>query len=203
MLFKQLILGSLSVIAVVASLSSCGYDDRVGSSTASATVSLESLDSFYAACARGDTDQVQSQLRAQPTLANAATPETKDSPLMRAAEFSRAEIVAILLSHGANPNAVDANGRTALITASYVGDVTTVSRLLAANADPNAADLPYGFTPLLNATLKKHTEVVRLLLAGGADVELRAKDGRSALEIAEQHGSTEIAALIRAAKDAK
>lgn len=199
MLFKKIVVIAPSVVAAVTLLLSCGSDPKISASTTSATESLQSLDDFYAACARGEADKVLSQLSAQPALANAATSETKDSPLMRAAEFSQSEIVAILLSHGANPNSADVNGRTALITASYVGDATTVSKLLAANANPNAADLPYGFTPLLNATLKKHTEVVKLLLASGADVNIRAKDGRSPLDIAEQHGSTDIAALIRAA----
>lgn len=189
----------MSVLAFAATLSllvGCESNDGSNASAVLAPKSLQQLDDFYAACAKGEAEEVQSRLQSEPALANAATPETKDSPLMRAAEFSQSRIVEILLAHGANPNEADVNGRTALITASYVGDATTVAKLLAASANPNAADSPYGFTPLLNATFKGHVEVVKLLLAAGADANIRAKDGRSPLDIAKQHGSAELTVIL-------
>jgi len=197
-LCMRIAMSFVTTAAAALVLISCSVERPTSSSAASVPETPQLMDELYRACSRGEADKVLSQLRLRPTLANAATSETRDTPLMRAAEFSRSTIVEILLSHGANPNAADINGRTALITASYVGDSATVSKLLAAGSNPNSADTPYGFTPLLNATLKGHTEVVRLLLVAGADPSIRAKDGRSALDIAEQHGAVDIATLIRA-----
>lgn len=189
----------MSVLAVAVTMSmlmGCDRDDGSNASAVLAPESLQQLDDFYVACAKGEAAEVESRLQSEPALANAATSKTRDSPLMRAAEFSQSRVVEILLAHGADPNAADVNGRTALITASYVGDALTVAKLLAANADPNAADSPYGFTPLLNATFKGHVEVVKLLLAAGANPSIRAKDGRSPLDIAKQHGSADLAAML-------
>ena len=61
-------------------------------------------------------------------------------------------------------------------------DVTAVSAALASGADPNAVG-EKGKCPLVAAVLKGSPEVVRALLAGGADVNALSH-GRSALSVA-------------------
>jgi len=67
--------------------------------------------------------------------------------------------------------------------------------LLAAKADPNAADTG-GDTPLLEATRSGDAELVSLLIAAGAKVNVRSATGNTALLHAAQFGLQEIAAIL-------
>ena len=71
-------------------------------------------------------------------------------------------------------------GTTPLMTAALYGDAALVQRLLAAGADPNAANSA-GATALMWAP--PNAETMRLLLVAGADVNARSEDRRSALSI--------------------
>jgi ankyrin repeat protein len=70
--------------------------------------------------------------------------------------------------------------------------------------DPRRLDQPLDqwdiarSTPLHNAALMGHLEIVRLLLDRGAQPNIIAGDGRTALDIAEARGAAEMAALLRA-----
>ena len=70
-----------------------------------------------------------------------------------------------------------------------------VGVLLEAGADPNV--VTRGSTPLGDAATSGQLEIVRLLLAAGADTEGPAKHGLPALEAARVTGQPEAAALIR------
>ncbi len=73
--------------------------------------------------------------------------------------------------------------------------------LLAAKADPNAADLT-GDTPLLKATLSGDEELVTMLIGAGARVDARNEDGSAPLLLASQYGLRDIVAtLLRAHAD--
>jgi ankyrin repeat protein len=50
------------------------------------------------------------------------------------------------------------------------------------------------------ACLKGHSEVVRVLLANGADVNARTDGGETALSIARDHGREDIVALLLAVR---
>lgn len=71
-------------------------------------------------------------------------------------------VVTYLLRHGANVNAADAKGITALIAASGKGDMGIVRALLAAGADPNLRT-DTGWSALGWAQGARHTEVAALL----------------------------------------
>lgn len=78
-----------------------------------------------------------------------------------------AEIVKLLLAHGAKPNAQSTNDLTPLGRASKNGDAETVRLLLAAGADVNTVD-SFGYTALMSARRGSHAEIVILLKAAGA-----------------------------------
>ena len=63
--------------------------------------------------------------------------------------------------------------------------------LLKAGADPNSADRA-GRTPLMFAGAQGRLELVQILLAGGADVEAKAANGKSP-----SNDESRVSALIR------
>ncbi|MGI9548901.1 MAG: ankyrin repeat domain-containing protein, partial [Bdellovibrionales bacterium] len=62
----------------------------------------------------------------------------KDTPLMLAIKKNRPEVAKLLLNYGAYVNVKDMDGRTALMHASFYGNI--VRLLLAYGADVNASD---------------------------------------------------------------
>ncbi|MFA5999287.1 MAG: ankyrin repeat domain-containing protein [Candidatus Babeliales bacterium] len=103
-----------------------------------------------------------------------------------AAEKGNVEIVRALLTARANLNAADASGFTPLHMAAQNGHVETVRELVAAHADLNI-QTNKGSTSLHTAVRensfetavrRNSFEIVRILLAAGANSEIRACDGR-------------------------
>lgn len=92
--------------------------------------------------------------------------ETGATALMYAAAFASPECVRLLLEAGANVNGTNANGSTALMWAT--GDAAKVRLLLDRHADVNARTRA-GATALLSATNRGDIEVMRMLIAAGAD----------------------------------
>ena len=79
-------------------------------------------------------------------------------------------LVQLLLDSGANVNAADLNGRTALLNAADDGDVETVQLLLSRGARVSAT--AHGKTALYRAAKGGHARIVQLLLDAGADAEV-------------------------------
>ena len=71
----------------------------------------------------------------------------REFPLHRAATVSNPQLVKLLLDRGANPNAVDDGGLTALHRAAGAGDVPVAQALLQQKAHPNRLDKG-GRTPI-------------------------------------------------------
>ena len=116
--------------------------------------------------------------------------------LSRAARRGRAEMISLLLSRGANVDATDAEGATAMYEmlnywATY-GSLPALRLLLSNGADVNLAlDSTFGGgTPLYLAAGGGNVDCVRMLLRAGADTEPRACDGRTAEEFARYREST-------------
>ena len=101
------------------------------------------------------------------------TSETLTLILVDAAKEGRAIIISILVTAGANINAV-ADDRTALQAGAGGGHLEVVERLLAARAQVNAAAGRSGRTALQAAAEGGHLEVVERLLAATADVNAPA-----------------------------
>lgn len=108
--------------------------------------------------------------------------------------------VQILLSLGADVNAVNKNGTTPLMFACRQGKIEVVKILLDAGAKVNWAT-PQGQTALLDGVLdgvqENRTDIVKLLLAHGANVEAKNKLGDSAMQIAK--GNPELIDLLKQA----
>jgi ankyrin repeat protein len=126
----------------------------------------------------------------------------QDSAFLYAGAEGFNEVLQLTLAAGADVASTNRYGGTALIPASEHGHVETVQVLIAAGVPVNHVN-NLGWTAMQEAILlnnggPRQQEVVRLLLAAGADPNIRDPEGRTALQNAERLGFAEIAALIRA-----
>jgi len=90
----------------------------------------------------------------------------------------------------------DWNGGTALISATALGHEGCVHLLLAAEAIEVNAKENGDWTALHYAAAHGNLAIAKRLLEGGADPTLRAKDGRTAIDIARMNGNSEVVALL-------
>ena len=86
-------------------------------------------------------------------------------------------------------------------TAVERGDVAALSALLERGEDVDSRDR-YGQTALMLAAINDRVEVVRLLIAAGANTDLQGSGapgfaGKTALDLAKDLGREEIADLLR------
>jgi ankyrin repeat protein len=99
--------------------------------------------------------------------------------LIQAAQGDNVAVVQQLLTRGADIEARDKNGYTALIMASFHGRNEVVMLLLDKGANTEARTTEFGWTALILAAWQGKTEVVRLLLAKGANVDAMDNSGHS------------------------
>src|SRR5262245_16733951 len=130
------------------------------------------------------------------------------TPIAEAAKLADARIVKMLLDAGAEPEGANPDGETALMLAIKTGEVAIVDTLIKAGANVNTIEKFHHQTPLIWAAAapKNAGEMVKLLLAKGADVKLRARDTGGPRQItAEPRGQYRpvggLTALLYAARD--
>ena len=121
------------------------------------------------------------------------------TPLALACENASAPMVAKLLAAGADPHAAQANGVTPLMMAARTGEVEIVRTLLARDVSVTAAIPTTGQTALMWATAERHWDIMRELIAAGADVEARSKIGFTPLLFVTRNGDREAAEILIAA----
>jgi len=116
-----------------------------------------------------------------------------------------AEILEVMLDAGADPNQAGADGEPPLMklysfSESSERNVALARLLVAHGAKVNMQD-KQGNTPLVVAVFRGDHELMKLLLANGADVNARRPlDGATVLHLAVQSGNREIVELLLANK---
>ena len=117
--------------------------------------------------------------------------------LMTAALHSHARITATLLAAGAKVDLADEHGTTALMEAARAGAPAVVETLAAHKPAPDLIDQT-GRTALMIASGSVHAgeNTVQRLLALGTSREVRAADGRRAVDFAAAGGRWNIVALL-------
>ncbi len=120
------------------------------------------------------------------------------SPLYWATYFCMADAAQLLLKRGARVGVPGPDGRTLLLAATACSDeMHPVVNLLIEKGDKvNFQDNYYGYTPLINASYNNSPEIVKRLLKSGADVNIRSKEGKTALDYAKYYNNTGIIAIL-------
>ncbi|XP_036896021.1 ankyrin repeat domain-containing protein 27 isoform X3 [Sturnira hondurensis] len=116
------------------------------------------------------------------------TSQDGSSPLHVAALHGWAELIPLLLKHGASVGARNTNQATPLHLACQQGHFQVVKYLLDYNLKPDEQDVS-GNTPLLYACSSGHHEVAALLLQHGASINISNNKGNTALHeaVIEKH----------------
>ena len=123
----------------------------------------------------------------------AGTPRPAAAVLHRAAQAGDIAGLQAALSAGAEVDARDGRGWTALMHAVSQGYVLLVEPLLEAGASPDVR-APDGATALFMAAVLGHTEVIELLSNRGADVSVKGPKGKTAVDVARtRYGDVDVA----------
>lgn len=132
-----------------------------------------------------DIVHFQTTERQQLALVSAASDEQPgyaqalDVQLMQAAGAGNVARITELLAKGAQLNAIDERGNSALLKAAREGEVESARILLKAGADVQGRG--GAMSPLTAAALRGHTILARLLIRSGADVNAVGENELSAL----------------------
>jgi ankyrin repeat protein len=171
-----------------------------GTRPALSTDAQAQLDQELIAAAKANNVPLVRELIARGGNVNAKD-ALQDSAFLYAGAEGLNEVLRLTLAAGADVASTNRYGGTALIPASEHGHVETVQILIDAGVPVNHVN-NLGWTAMQEAILlnnggPRQQEVVRLLLAAGADPDIRDPEGRTALQNAERLGFAEIAAMLR------
>ncbi len=111
------------------------------------------------------------------TLSNGTT------PLMHAARVGDVDAIGALLTRGADPRRINADGNGALWFSCFANSEACASALIKAGAPLNTQNIN-GATALIYCASAGKTPLVRLLLDAGANAALITLDDFTALELA-------------------
>lgn len=106
------------------------------------------------------------------------TTENNCCVLGEAARWANAEIVQLLIEHGADVNNVDTMGMTPLLYAATHDNVEAAQMLIENGANLEARERYKGFTPLLYACHLLKPKIIPLLVEKGADLNAKTRKAR-------------------------
>lgn len=157
---------------------------------------------------KGNYGEVASQL-----VKNGSNPNTKfvdaegetHNLLMDALMVENIDFALLLVENGADLYYKDAKGVTTLLQAAHRGMANVTAAIISKHdktKQPNFIDESSedDITPLIAACSEGHKEVADLLIAAGADVNAKDKDGTNALMAAASRGHTEVVEVLLNAK---
>jgi uncharacterized protein len=126
---------------------------------------------------------------------NAKDDEHEETPLMLAVKFAGVDMVQLLVEAGADVDARDSWGRTALFYAPVSSEAFRV--LLRAGADIRVRDEEGNSILMRKVSESASLSDVEELLRLGVDPDLQNGDGETALDLAESLGLIEVVKRLR------
>ncbi len=149
----------------------------------------------------GNVTRVEKMLSAHPELLNARDDHHRAGAVQWAVVANQPAILELLIERGADLDAGDRHGMTALHSAAIFNRADMVQRLLARGADPYAMGLGYGairLTPLHKAAEAGSLEAVEALLDDGVNVNVLTEGANrvSPLHIAAARGHQGVIRLL-------
>ena len=148
---------------------------------------------FIAAVALGRNALVQAMLNDHPTLIRRRSPDGW-TPLHIAARYAAPEMMALLISAGADVNSVGKRCLTPLFFATEE-PYSNAELLLAKGANIDARG-KHGFTVLHYAAKRGHARLVSFLLAHGARSHMQTDARQTPWELAVREGHRSVAAVL-------
>jgi ankyrin repeat protein len=174
-------------------------------------------DEFLEAIQKGNLSRITQLLEANPALANskakngvsaillalynghgnlgeAIASKKTELDVFEAATLGKLDVVKSLIERNISlPSAYSPDGFALVALAAYLGQKETTEYLIRKGADVNAvARNPTGFTALTGAVANNHTEIAKLLVKRGAQVNYRYEGGFSPLMGASENGNLEL-----------
>jgi hypothetical protein len=122
--------------------------------------------------------------------------EDKDKKLIDASIDGRQDAVKLLIKCGANINAKNNYGSTALMYASETGHIEVVKLLIEAGANVNVKNKSES-TALIYAAGNNRINIIEILLKAGADINAKNKYGTTALVGAYENNNKDIVDLLK------
>ena len=116
--------------------------------------------------------------------------------VIEAARRGDTEAVRALLKQGADVNAAEGDGTTALHWAARAGHAELVQMLVYAGANVKATTRLGAYTPLMMAAQAGQSAAVAALIAGGSDMKAASATGTTPLMFAAQSGDTKTATML-------
>ncbi|XP_063600577.1 ankyrin repeat domain-containing protein 17-like [Penaeus indicus] len=121
-----------------------------------------------------------------------------DTALLLAIRGNHLEVTKILLDSGAFINAQNKDGWNAVIQAAYINNIDLLRLAIQAGGSLNTKTAKYGDTALMWATSLGHLEIMRELLAAGAEVDLENNDRYTSLSMSITQNQPEAAKILLA-----
>ncbi|MFF2449128.1 ankyrin repeat domain-containing protein [Neobacillus sp. NPDC058068] len=117
--------------------------------------------------------------------------EGLNKQLLQAAKRGEADTLSKLIKNGADINAQDSRGRTAIMNATYSNDVETAKILIKKGANVNIQD-DIKNSPFLYAGAEGYLDILELTIKAGADPTITNRYGGTALIPASEHGYVDV-----------
>ncbi len=147
---------------------------------------------FFGPAKSGDLLSLREALSAEEEI----DPASLVRPIYFAAQRGHADVVALLLEHGAPANA-KLNFGTALQIAARGDHTDVVTLLLGAGADPNLPGGEESKTPLDEAAERGALNAAEVLLMHGADVNARTRRDHPPIHLAARRERTEMVTFLQ------
>lgn len=152
---------------------------------------------WFMAASSGSKADLDAALKSGDSI-NAHESSDRNTPLHVAAMAGNVEAVRFMLANGANADALDEDGRTALMMALHNNQQPAATALIEGGANLEIRDRE-GKTALMFAGAKGHANAVDAMVKKGVSVDAQNRNGSTALMFAAENGHVEAARSLKAA----